>query len=531
MKYQNTYNFKQSAQRFTIRKLNIGLASVMFGALFYFGATEEIQAAEVLETSTLISSQIEEGNLPKKSLGLQNEMEHNMKDNVHTNEVSVEQKVPTPNLISQSESATSIRLNDNIGQQSGTVSTQVIDTIAPNPPGVSHLEIGKNIIRGTGNQYRNMIVAWFPDGQMMWTKVGKNRTWMIGVPYETQMKLNVGDVVQVYEYNAANQRSEVAYVNVVEVQSPEIPKPVISAPASEVKMPQEEISTSVSETVAPENTTEGVDGALVVDAPTESSEPVPEVKESQVKAPTTADAPELAEKQKGEALAAASMVEALPESNKTVQDLPSKVDLLQEDEFVATPQLTSLKDLSEAKQILPSSETSVEMNDVVDVPILPEVTLEEASPQDVMTRHLPSLLFGRMSEEEISNDISILNTSDLSITPMIEGIDLNWSSHLAMEEGLSLSRNIHSVVEGNESHSAMTKDVQLKPFVLKKERQQGNHGNTNMRDDAQTYYVHARMLPETGNNNESFGLALGCILLSVPLLKNLFKRYEGHQNK
>lgn len=487
MKYQNTYNFKQSAQRFTIRKLNIGLASVMFGALFYFGATEEIQAAEVLETSTLIPSQIEEGNLPKKSLGLQNEMEHNMKDNVHTNEVSVEQKVPTPNLISQSESATSMRLNDNIGQQSGTVSTQVIDTIAPNPPGVSHLEIGKNIIRGTGNQYRNMIVAWFPDGQMMWTKVGKNRTWMIGVPYETQMKLNVGDVVQVYEYDAANQRSEVAYVNVVEVQSPETPKPVISAPTSEVKMPQEEISTSVSETVAPENTTEGVDGALVVDAPTES--------------------------------------------NKTVQDLPSKVDLLQEDEFVETPQLTSLKDLSEAVQILPSSETSVETNDVVDVPILPEVTLEEASPQDVMTRHLPSLLFGRMSEEEISNDISILNTSDLSITPMIEGIDLNWSSHLVMEEGLSLSRNIHSVVEGNESHSVMTKDVQLKPFVLKKERQQGNHGNTNMRDDAQTYYVHARMLPETGNNNESFGLALGCILLSVPLLKSLFKRYEGHQNK
>ncbi|MCO4329166.1 YSIRK-type signal peptide-containing protein [Staphylococcus hyicus] len=527
MKYQNTYNFKQSAQRFTIRKLNIGLASVVFGALFYFGATEEIQAAEVLETSTLIPSQIEEGNPPKKSLGLQNEMEHNMKDNVHTNEVSVEQKVPTHNLISQSESATSMKLNDSIGQQSGTVSTQVIDTIAPNPPGVSHLEIGKNIIRGTGNQYRNMIVAWFPDGQMMWTKVGKNRTWMIGVPYETQMKLNVGDVVQVYEYNAANQRSEVAYVNVVEVQSPETPKPVISEPVSEVKMPQEEISTSVSETVSPENTTEGVDGSLVVDTPTELNEPVPEVKEAQVKVPTTADAPELSEKQKGEELAAASMIEALPESNKTVQDLPSKVDLLQEDEFVETPQLTSLKDLSEAEQILPSSETT----NVVDVPILPEVTLEEASPQDVMTRHLPSLLFGRMSEEEISNDISILNTSDLSITPMIEGIDLNWSSHLAMEEGLSLSRNIHSVVEGNESHSVMTKDVPLKPFVLKKERQQGNHGHTKMREDAQTYYVRARMLPETGNNNESFGLALGCILLSVPLLKSLFKRYEGHQNK
>lgn len=531
MKYQNTYNFKQSAQRFTIRKLNIGLASVVFGALFYFGATEEIQAAEVLETSTLIPSQIEEGNPPKKSLGLQNEMEHNMKDNVHTNEVSVEQKVPTHNLISQSESATSMRLNDSIGQQSGTVSTQVIDTIAPNPPGVSHLEIGKNIIRGTGNQYRNMIVAWFPDGQMMWTKVGKNRTWMIGVPYETQMKLNVGDVVQVYEYNAANQRSEVAYVNVVEVQSPETPKPVISAPASEVKMPQEEISTSVSETVSPENTTEGVDGSLVVDTPTELNEPIPEVKESQVKAPTTADAPELAEKQKGEELAAASMIEALPESNKTVQDLPSKVDLLQEDEFVETPQLTPLKDLSEAEQIFPSSETSVETNDVEDVPILPEVTLEEASPQDVMTRHLSSLLFGRMSEEEISNDKSILNTSDLSITPMIGGIDLNWSSHLTMEEGLSLSRNTHSVVEGNESHSAMTKDLPLKPFVLKKERQQGKHGHTKMREDAQTYYVRARMLPETGNNNESFGLALGCILLSVPLLKSLFKRYEGHQNK
>ncbi|WP_186443692.1 YSIRK-type signal peptide-containing protein [Staphylococcus agnetis] len=53
MKRQATYYFKHKAQRFTIRKLNIGLASVVFGTLFYLNVSEDLQAAETIKASPI----------------------------------------------------------------------------------------------------------------------------------------------------------------------------------------------------------------------------------------------------------------------------------------------------------------------------------------------------------------------------------------------------------------------------------------------------------------------------------------------
>ncbi|PTG99361.1 hypothetical protein BU636_09575 [Staphylococcus chromogenes] len=119
--------------------------------------------------------------------------------------------------------AISASAHDAAGNTSGTMSTQVIDTIPPQAPGVSNLEYGDNIVRGTGEHYRDIILVRFPDGQIMQTKVGKNGTWMVGVPYETQVQLNVGDVIYVFEYDQSNNRSQPAYAYVVDTTAPKAP--------------------------------------------------------------------------------------------------------------------------------------------------------------------------------------------------------------------------------------------------------------------------------------------------------------------
>ncbi|MDT0716181.1 Ig-like domain-containing protein [Staphylococcus chromogenes] len=129
-------------------------------------------------------------------------------------------QAPAPLMLGEAISASA---HDAAGNTSGTMSTQVIDTIPPQAPGVSNLEYGDNIVRGTGEHYRDIILVRFPDGQIMQTKVGKNGTWMVGVPYETQVQLNVGDVIYVFEYDQSNNRSQPAYAYVVDTTAPKAP--------------------------------------------------------------------------------------------------------------------------------------------------------------------------------------------------------------------------------------------------------------------------------------------------------------------
>ncbi|UXS75815.1 Ig-like domain-containing protein [Staphylococcus chromogenes] len=129
-------------------------------------------------------------------------------------------QAPAPLMLGEAISASA---HDAAGNTSGTMSTQVIDTIPPQAPGVSNLEYGDNIVRGTGEHYRDIILVRFPDGQIMQTKVGKNGTWMVGVPYETQVQLNVGDVIYVFEYDQSNNHSEPAYAYVVDTTASKAP--------------------------------------------------------------------------------------------------------------------------------------------------------------------------------------------------------------------------------------------------------------------------------------------------------------------
>lgn len=129
-------------------------------------------------------------------------------------------QTPSPLVLGDVVSVSAI---DAVGNTSGTMSTQVIDTIPPTAPKVSNLEFGKNIIRGKGEHYHDVILVRFPDGQIMQTKVGRNGTWMVGVPYETQMKLKVGDVIYVFEYDQSKNRSQPAYAYVVDTKAPKAP--------------------------------------------------------------------------------------------------------------------------------------------------------------------------------------------------------------------------------------------------------------------------------------------------------------------
>ncbi|MBY7664933.1 YSIRK-type signal peptide-containing protein [Staphylococcus agnetis] len=83
MKRQATYNFKHKAQRFSIRKLNIGLASVVFGTLFYLNVSENLQAAETFNASPT-SFQKEGENPSENTINYQTETHDGLKDNVIT---------------------------------------------------------------------------------------------------------------------------------------------------------------------------------------------------------------------------------------------------------------------------------------------------------------------------------------------------------------------------------------------------------------------------------------------------------------
>lgn len=616
MKRQATYYFKHKAQRFTIRKLNIGLASVVFGTLFYLNVSEDLQAAETLKASP-ISLQKEGENLSNNTSNYQSETHDGLKDNVTTpthliNPIPADQKTIGHHFTSPTESQmTSLRsaqpdtfeadalqtptvhiqqagnhyingtaqpnvtvvarvnegqdlkttatadgvwsitvptplvMNDTItayvvnsaGQQSGTYSTQVIDTLPPNPPRVAYLEIGKNIITGTGEQYRNRIVAWFPDGQMMWTKVGKNGTWMMGVPYETQMKLKVGDVVQVYEYDTANNRSEVAYVHVVEAPSPvtsiETPQPDNTEPTPEVSVLQEEESASVVETVPSE-----------IEKVEEIVPPAPELSESLTaplqaedisqEAPTTpVTVPGPHEDLIREEPETSILVETLPETIESVEDKASDTvtpqveisseapELVSSEETtaVATPPSTIALDI----KVIEAPTSVAPLNQQkISVPVSEEGLQNDMGIDDAHVLALNPLL-----DDESVSETSITNTIDETATSKEQWMNRDDTSSDGIEHGIVLNHIM--MFEENEKgiQGVMTNNglpTSNKTGASGRKYFKHAHVENNTSNDSTAHGARGKKLPETGNMNASLVMSLGSIGFGVALLYRTFKR-------
>ncbi|PTH40878.1 YSIRK-type signal peptide-containing protein [Staphylococcus agnetis] len=600
MKRQATYNFKHKAQRFSIRKLNIGLASVVFGTLFYLNVSEDLQAAETFNASPT-SFQKEGENPSENTINYQTETHDGLKDNVITpthliNPIPADQKTAEYHFTSPIErQMTSLRsaqpdtfeadvlqtptvhiqqagnhhingtaqpnvtvvarvnegqkletaatadgmwsitvpmplnMNDTItayavnsaGQQSGTYSTHVIDTLPPNPPGVSYLEIGKNIITGTGDQYRNRIVAWFPDGQMMWTKVGKNGTWMMGVPYETQMKLKVGDVVQVYEYDTANNRSEVAYVHVVEAPSPAIAssQPVNTESTLEVSVLKEEESTSVVETVPSE--IKKVD-EIVPSAPELSESlttPLQKEDISQEAQTTPVTVPVPQEDQIREEPETSKLVETAPETIESKEDNASDAVMSQETTEVATPPSTIALDT----EVIEAPTSVAPLNhEKISVPVS-----EEALQNDMGVDDAQALILIPLLDDERVSETSITNTTDEAATPKEQWMNIDDASSGGIEHGIVLN-HIMMLEQDEKGIQGVLADKGL-PMSNKAGASEGKyfkhaHVENNTSNDSKAHGARWKKLPETGNMNESLVMSLGSIVLGVALLYRTFKR-------
>ncbi|WP_105995968.1 YSIRK-type signal peptide-containing protein [Staphylococcus agnetis] len=607
MKRQATYNFKRKAQRFTIRKLNIGLASVVFGTLFYLNVSEDLQAAETLNASPT-SLQKEGENPSKNTLNDQAETHDGLKDNVITpthlnNPIPADQKttghhftspierqmtslrsaqpdtfeadvlqtptvhiqqagnqhingtaqpnvtvvarvnegqklettatadgmwsitVPTPLIMNDTITAYAV---NSAGQQSGTYSTHVIDTLPPNPPGVSYLEIGKNIITGTGDQYRNRIVAWFPDGQMMWTKVGKNGTWMMGVPYETQMKLKVGDVVQVYEYDTANNRSEVAYVHIVEAPSPvtsiEAPQPDNTEPTSEVSVLQGEESASVAETVPSE--IEKVE-EIVPSAPLQEEGISQEAQTTPVTVPVPHD------NQISEEPETSILVETAPETIESMEDNASETVTSQAEISSEAPEMVSSQETAEMAtppstitldtKVIEAPTSAAPLNhETISVPVS-----EEALHNDMGDDDAQALILIPLLDDESVSETSITNTIDGAATPKEQWMNIDDTSSDGIEHGIVLN-HIMMLEEDEKGIHGMMTDKGL-PMSNKVDASGGKyfkhaHVENNTSDDSTAHGGRGEKLPETGNMNESLVMSLGSIVFGVALLYRKFKR-------
>ncbi|PTH45046.1 hypothetical protein BU580_09630 [Staphylococcus agnetis] len=583
-----------------MRKLNIGLASVVFGTLFYLNVSEDLQAAETLNASPT-SLQKEGENPSKNTLNDQAETHDGLKDNVTTlthliNPIPADQKTTGHHFTSSTErQMTSLRsaqpdtfeadvlqtptvhiqqagnqhingtaqpnvtvvarvnegqklettatadgmwsitvptpliMNDTItayavnsaGQQSGTYSTQVMDTLPPNPPGVSYLEIGKNIIKGTGEQYRNRIVAWFPDGQMMWTKVGKNGTWMMGVPYETQMKLKVGDVVQVYEYDAADNRSEVAYVHIVETPSPvtsiEAPQPDNTEPTPEVSVLQEEESASVVETVPSE--IEKVE-EVVPSAPELSESltaPLQEEAISQEAQTTPVTVP--LDNQISEEPETSILVETAPETIESMEDNASDTVTSLETTEVATPLSTITLD---TKVIEAPSSAAPLNHEKISVPVT-----EEALQNDMGVDDARALILIPFLDDERVSETSIINTTDGDATPKEQWMNIDDASSDGIEHGIVLN-HIMMLEEDEKGIQGVRTDKGL-PMSNKAGASGGKYSKqayveNNTSNDSTAHGARGKKLPETGNMNESLVMSLGSIVCGVALLYRTFKR-------
>lgn len=110
---------------------------------------------------------------------------------------------------------------DQAGNTSNRTIKTVIDTIRPKRPTVTPIEAGSHIIWGTGETYKDTILVRLPNNEVVRTKVGRNGTWMIGVPFN--VTLNAGDSVLVSEIDQAGNYSLAGVGSVVDTTAPKAP--------------------------------------------------------------------------------------------------------------------------------------------------------------------------------------------------------------------------------------------------------------------------------------------------------------------
>ncbi|REH86966.1 hypothetical protein DOS58_09295 [Staphylococcus felis] len=111
---------------------------------------------------------------------------------------------------------------DKAGNVSELTFKNVIDTIRPVRPVVTNTEAGSHIIWGYGETYKDEIHVRLPNNRLVSTKVGRNGTWMIGVPWD--ITLNVGNRVYVFEVDKAGNYSLPGIGRIVDTKAPEAPK-------------------------------------------------------------------------------------------------------------------------------------------------------------------------------------------------------------------------------------------------------------------------------------------------------------------
>ncbi|MBI5974486.1 Ig-like domain-containing protein, partial [Staphylococcus canis] len=107
---------------------------------------------------------------------------------------------------------------DEAGNDSYITISNVIDTIRPTQPTVTDTEAGSHIVWGYGETYKDRILVRLPGNQVVTTKVGRNGTWMIGVPWDINLK--PGDQIYAYEVDAAGNYSVAGIGNVVDTKAP-----------------------------------------------------------------------------------------------------------------------------------------------------------------------------------------------------------------------------------------------------------------------------------------------------------------------
>ncbi|MBA8768856.1 hypothetical protein GWK85_07470 [Staphylococcus schleiferi subsp. coagulans] len=110
---------------------------------------------------------------------------------------------------------------DDVGNRSAINYVTPIDNTPPIQPKVTVTEAGKHIIWGHGEKYKDTIEVTLPNNEIIKTKVGRNLTWMIGVPFHTELR--AGSKVSVIEIDRSGNRSQPGIGQVVDTTPPQTP--------------------------------------------------------------------------------------------------------------------------------------------------------------------------------------------------------------------------------------------------------------------------------------------------------------------
>ncbi|MGX0563384.1 large repetitive protein [Staphylococcus schleiferi] len=110
---------------------------------------------------------------------------------------------------------------DDVGNRSAINYVTPIDNTPPVQPQVTVTEAGKHIIWGHGEKYKDTIEVTLPNNEIIKTKVGRNLTWMIGVPFHTELR--AGSKISVIEIDCSGNRSQPGIGQVVDTTPPQTP--------------------------------------------------------------------------------------------------------------------------------------------------------------------------------------------------------------------------------------------------------------------------------------------------------------------